>query len=305
MDTLIYYLLSLTRFRFTRWCIQLFEWLICGLYLFNQKFINKIQIFSNGTLYTLLRKQRTKILLKTLDLNHPLDRKVSHLSNSGFVKLFEMSEFDVKNTTHYFQQQKIYNSHVPLKRDVGTMSVQEFLSKPDCHYGSFDIPTSLRSYAIQALCTKPEIWQVARKYLNSDQVHLYSINTMLTKQSENKNYVVYPHRDYDSASSVCFFIYWTPTSETNGATKFLPGSHLDSNPPDIDLFYQHLEGPAGTVYAADVWGIHAGNDAVTSPRLTTWLRFSATTTRSYYLDKNYIFRDDLKEVNKRMGYENN
>jgi len=305
MDTFIYSLIKISRWPGIRHFFKIIEWFICWIYLAGHKFINTIQIFSDGRFYTLYRSKRNKILLKTLDLNHTLDRQVSHLSSSGFVKLFEMGEFDVTNTTDYFQKQKIYNSHVPFKRDVGTMSVQEFLSKPDCHYGSFDIPTSLRCYAINKLCSHPVIWQIARKYLNSDKVHLYSINTMFTKQSKNKNYVVYPHRDYDSASSLCFFIYWTETSKDNGATKFLPGSHLDSNPPDIDVFYHHLEGAAGTVYAADVWGIHAGNDALTSPRLTTWLRFSATTTRSYYLDKNYIFRDDLKELNKKMGYENN
>ena len=49
---------------------------------------------------------------------------------------------------------------------------------------------------------------------------------MLSKYSENKNYVINFHQDFDSASSLTFFVYWTDVTKFNGATRLMLGSHL-------------------------------------------------------------------------------
>ena len=49
---------------------------------------------------------------------------------------------------------------------------------------------------------------------------------MLTKLSENINYVDYIHQDLESASCLAFIVFWTDVSKLNGATKIFPGSHL-------------------------------------------------------------------------------
>jgi len=102
---------------------------------------------------------------------------------------------------------------------------------------------------------------------------------------------------------VTFFIYWTNTSKLNGATRILPGSHLllyDKmlasyvNEPLLD----HLEDKAGSVFAIDTWALHAGNPNITSPRLVTWIRFSSMPAQTYYVSRNYLFKDKLNEINQ-------
>ena len=58
-----------------------------------------------------------------------------------------------------------------------------------------------------------QIWKIAKKYLNTEEVNIFSINTMLTKNSKIKNYVVNMHADFDSANMVAFFVYWTDVSK--------------------------------------------------------------------------------------------
>ena len=60
----------------------------------------------------------------------------------------------------------------------------------------------------------------------------------------------------------------------------------------------YLEDKGGSIYALDTWALHAGNSNLTSPRLITWIRFCSMPAASYYLDRNYLFKDDLKELNQ-------
>ena len=49
---------------------------------------------------------------------------------------------------------------------------------------------------------------------------------MLSKYSENKNYVINFHQDFDLASSLTFFVYWIDVTKFNEATRLMPESHL-------------------------------------------------------------------------------
>ena len=137
---------------------------------------------------------------------------------------------EVKNSVEYFYKQKIYTSHVPKDPTYQNklISVDEFLNKEDPTYNiaSFDINTSLNSDVVKKICSMEKIWKIARKYLNTEEINIFSINTMLTKNSKIKNYVENMHVDFDSANMVSFFIYWTDVSKKDGATRILPGSHL-------------------------------------------------------------------------------
>ena len=128
---------------------------------------------------------------------------------------------------------------------------------------------------------------------------------MLTKLSENINYVDYIHQDLESASSLTFIVYWTDVSEVNGATRVLPGSHLFLHDRRLGGYVsepltKYLEGKGGSVFALDTWALHAGNPNITSPRLVTWIRFSSMPSRSYYVDKNYLFKNNLNEINHKF-----
>ena len=263
------------------------------------------QLFSEGKLYTFHRRRLYDSIVNTLDLNSKIDSKVYSIATKSYVKLFDLNSAEVKRTIEYFYKQKIYNSHIPINESFPNklITIEDFLNTDDYNYGSFDIETSLNSEVIRKICFTESIWQIAKKYLNSNNVKIYSVNTMLTKQSKKKNYVVSMHKDYDSAGSLVFFVYWTDVSKINGATKILTGDHLFL--PDKrgtgyigEPLVDYLEGKGGSVFALDAWASHAGNPNITSPRLVSWIRFSSMPAKGYYLDNNYLFKNKLEEVNR-------
>ena len=273
----------------------------------NDNLFGFFQIFSQGKLYTLRRRQLYAILINNLDKNSEKDKKIYSLINKSYVKLFDINQTDVESTVEYFYNQKIYNSHVPINEDFPNklIKVEEFLNTKEYHYGSFDIKTSLKSVVVKKICLMQPIWEYAKKCLNSNNVEIYSINTMLSKKSEQKNYVVNIHRDNDCASSLTFFVYWTDVSKLNGATKIIPGTHLFLPDRNVNNYIgepliEYIEGSRGSVFAIDTWALHAGNVNLTTPRLVTWIRFSSMPVKTYYLDNNYLFREDLNEINQQF-----
>ena len=125
---------------------------------------------------------------------------------------------------------------------------------------------------------------------------------MLSKKSKQEYYVNNLHVDFDSANMLTFFIYWTDASKLDGATRILPGSHLLLYDRMLasyvnESLLEYLEGKAGSVFGIDTCALHAGNPNISSPRLVTWIRFSSMPAQTYYLSRNYLFKDKLNEIN--------
>ena len=147
---------------------------------------------------------------------------------------------------------------------------------------------------------------MARKYLNSNEVKIYTINTMLSKKSTTKYYVTNFHVDFDCANMVTFFVYWTDTSKLNGSTRIFPGSHLFFYDRMLASYIsepliEYMGGKAGSVFAWDPWALHSGNPNLFSPRLVTIIRFSSMPTSHYYLAHGYLFKDKLNEINQALS----
>ena len=317
-DVIIEKSLRFCQIKIIKFFLQIFEVIIFWYYSkqfkkrkkINSKFFTYCQFIYGNKISALYRRRKHEILVEKLDLNSEIDSKVYELTNKSYVKLFDLSSQEVKNSVEYFYKQKIYTSHVPKDSTYQNklISVDEFLNKEDPTYNiaSFDINTSLNSDVVKKLCSTEQIWKIARKYLNTEEINIFSINTMLTKNSKIKNYVQNMHVDFDSANTVVFFIYWTDVSKKDGATKILPGSHLylhDRNLPSYidESLTKYLEDRGGAVFAIDTWAMHAGNPNISLPRLVTWIRFSSMPAKTYYLDKNYLYKNDLREINKKFN----
>ena len=271
----------------------------------NGKFFSYLQLFFGSKILALYRRKRHEILSKTLNLNSKIDNKIYELTNKSYVKLFNIDPTEVKHTVEYFYKQKINTSHIPNDDAFPSklISVQEFLNTEEYSYGSFDVQTSLNSSVVKKLCSTELIWNIAKKYLGTNKVKIYSINTMLSKKSKKEYYVNNLHVDFDCANMVTFFIYWTNTSKLDGATRILPGSHLLLHDRMLASYVnepllEHLEDKAGSVFAIDTWALHAGNPNITSPRLVTWIRFSSMPAQTYYMSRNYLFKDQLNKINE-------
>lgn len=72
----------------------------------------------------------------------------------------------------------------------------------------------------------------------------------------------------------------------------MPGSHL--NHVGTDGIY--LEGNAGSVFAVDTYGLHAGNKLIESNRLVTWIRYGRIPNVAYICDKTYLFSKELQSA---------
>ena len=307
LDSLIRRTIKISQVRIFKFFFQVIEIFVFSYYNrrfkkrknINTKFFTFFQLYCGAKVSSLYRRRKYEILSEKLDLNLELDKQVNEINNQSYVKLFELSSEEVKKTVEYFYKQKINTSHVPTNASFSNklIGTDEFLNTSDTNYnyGSFDIKTSLNSSVVNKVCSNEHIWKFAKKYLNNDDIKIYSINTMLTKKSEKKNYVVNLHVDFDSANMMTFFIYWTDVTKNNGATRILPGSHLFLHDRKLASYVnepltKHLEDKAGSLYAVDTWALHAGNPNITSPRLVTWIRFSSMPASTYYLDRNYLFK---------------
>ena len=309
-DKFVELLLRITQKKIIKFFFQILESILFLYYKrkfkkkISSKFFVYFQLFCNTKISALYRRRKHEILSEKLDSTAEIDKKVSEISNKSYVKLFNLETSEVKSTIDYFYKQKIYTSHVPkdLAHKNELISVDEFLKTNSLNYGSFDIGTSLNSAAINKVCSKNEIWEVARKYLNTNNVKIYSINTMLTKKSPKKNHVVNLHVDFDSASMLTFFIYWTDVEKNNGATRVLPGSHLYLHDRKLagyiyEPLTKYLDDKSGSVFALDTWALHSGNPNIIKPRLVTWIRFSSMPAQTYYLNRNYLYKKDLNKIN--------
>lgn len=183
----------------------------------------------------------------------------------------------------YFLGQQAYDSQVPLQSSMRPQRVGE-LEKAGCSYVSFAPDVSMQHWLVHDIARSSRLKALADDYLGFSS-SLYSVNTMLTFPSNGHAHgVTEIHRDYDDLLSLTCFVYWTDTTRDNGATFYVPGSHLGRGGEGV-----YLEGKAGSVFLVDTYGLHAGNKRVQTPRLATWLRFGETPNLAYVCDKNYLF----------------
>jgi hypothetical protein len=197
------------------------------------------------------------------------------LASTGYVSLGSLlSRPQAEAAVSYFRQQNGYASQTPLQSD-GVLRPLELDSLQDDksdRYFCFSSRTSLACPQVAALVDHPVLREVAAAYLGFTPL-LYSVNTLATANGSAEHYVMRMHRDYDAFASITFFVCWTDVAADNGATVYIPNSHLRSGVDEAQP--QYLSGEAGQVYGVDTFGLHSGNRNVKGLRLATWIRFGS------------------------------
>ena len=194
---------------------------------------------------------------------------------TGYTSLGNLiSRNDAEAAVRHFRQQPGYASQTPLQSDGVLRPFDEFINQERAveRYFCYSAKTSLACPQVQAVVNNGLLREVAAAYLGFTPT-LFSVNTIATIKGSADHYVMRMHRDYDAFASVTFFIYWTDVAADNGATLYIPRSHLSSNVPEDRAF---LIGQAGQIFALDTFGLHAGNKDVADFRLATWCRFGST-----------------------------
>lgn len=199
-------------------------------------------------------------------------------------EITEVKEYFLSSVAAYDSQVPIWSSLIPQR-------VSDLCQLDSVSYISFPIDYSLGNHSVRRIASSSALRDISESYLGF-KGNLYGVNTMLTKQCEIPHGVTRLHRDYDDFLSITFFIYWTDTTKDNGATYFVPGSHLDH----VGTEGIYLEGKAGSVFAVDTYGLHAGNKSIQSERLVTWIRYGRIPNVAYVCDKTYLFSRELESA---------
>lgn len=209
-------------------------------------------------------------------------RKIRDQGFADVSNLVNLTASEIQSVNEYFSVQKGYDSQVPIQSSLVSESLDQLLER-GVNYISFPIDVSLNNEVIERVANSETLRSVSDSYLGF-RSRIYGVNTMLTVPSVQVHEVTNIHRDYDDIVFLVCFIYWTETSRSNGATYFVPGSHLGRPKEGV-----YLEGRAGSVFFVDSYGLHAGNKQIQTSRLATWIRFGSIPNLAYVCDKNYLF----------------
>lgn len=256
-------------------------------------FLSKKTRFCENTLNELqtkrlqLRKNTEKIyfyknqILKDIKKN---DVILKNLTKDGYVNISSFFDIDCEKFTEETKNLKYFNSQVPLQSNLIEKSLNN-----ESNYFSLRPDIKKINFFFEEFLNNASLKNIIENYLGSKS-YLYSINTMLSRPSENKHSVTNLHRDYDDMHFLVLFIYWTDTKKDDGSTFFIPGSHLANNKNLNDGIF--LEGNKGSVFLIDTYGWHSGNKLLKKDRLVSWLRFSTNQLNTAsYDNKEYLFFD--------------
>ena len=212
----------------------------------------------------------------------------AELARTGFVSLGSVITRDkAAAAVSYFRGQRGYASQTPMQSDgvLRPFDVDAPGQGLSERYFCFSCNTSLGCPQIAEVIDNPLIRQVAAAYLGFTPV-LFGVNTIATVKGTGDHYVMRMHRDYDAFAAVTFFIYWTDVAADNGATLYLPGTHVSSAAASAERAY--LTGGAGQIFGLDTFGLHAGNRSVEGFRLATWFRFGSGPNLATIQDPNLV-----------------
>lgn len=236
--------------------------------------INKLKFFGKGYIRYINLQTRKNIFYKIRNAsNLSRDSKYTNqILKNGFVSLGKMflkkeaEEFikDIKNK-HFF------NSQVPSQSSKIISGDKIFSGDSEENFFCLHPELSLKSKQLKKIFNNNFLKKIADEYCGYS-TSLYSVNTFFSRPTKKKilHYVQRVHRDYDNISNLTFFVCWTKTSKSDGATLYYKMSHL-KNLKNYKIV--PLSGKVGEVFAVDTYGLHCGNLKIKNIRIASWIRY--------------------------------
>jgi hypothetical protein len=216
-----------------------------------------------------------------------------------------------------------YAQHVAAYSDGIARTVEE--TKRLSPYASYKLGDALEIPELFQIADHPQILGLIDDYLGCQptiySVHLFWTFANLPEPAHTHKW----HRDIDDFRFLSLFIYLTDVGPRGGPFQFVKRTHslglteaalaqanaqraqagqepvaaLDLFPPVVssgeennipvaDLFASDIanfEGPAGTAFLADTYGLHRGTVPFDQDRLVCWIRFGLIRNVSYFRDK--------------------
>ncbi len=249
------------------------------VFFFQHKiFLSTIRFFDIESL-----KEISKILpaYNELNIDLPYDCTINKLNGNNILdslkkyghaslgKIF--TDDECNNLINYLENKLCFNGQTPMQSEGNqiTFSYKDIKNnlKKNAYY-SFG-PDIVYDYApLNQFISNKNLNNIIDNYLNFKNT-IYSSVTWFNPQAEEEHYVYSNHRDNDDFKFLGMIIYWTNVDINSGATCIVEKSHIKNNQTTI----KNLEGPAGTVYLADLSSLHSGTSIKSRERFTTFLRF--------------------------------
>ena len=185
MESILEKIIIFSRSKVGKLLFNIIENLLCKTLFFNKNnlynnIINYFQLFSNGKIFSNFRKKKY-LFLDRLNNNNSINSKIVNEININSYSLLGKSNLDIINEGREFflNQDYIYNSHIPLDKNQSRSKVklEDFYSKEESSYGSFDIKTSVNCSALLNISKTFNFKNIADHYLMSKKSYVYSIKS--------------------------------------------------------------------------------------------------------------------------------
>lgn len=223
------------------------------------------------------------------------------IQQNGFARLGQLITTEAADEVmRYFAQLPCYNSHVIAATHDGVSRIvgQGAEAFP---FGCYPMPDIVAAPHVLEIATGDEVLDIVEGYLGARPM-LFSLNAYWSFAGR------FPpvrggqrfHRDLSHPRFCVLFIYLTETTRDSGAHEYINGTHsfdrMTAHPGlsaaeifdlsqdgynNSELYAEHLadvtetiEGPAGTAFIADAFGLHRGLPPTKGHRLMAWARYS-------------------------------
>ena len=192
---------------------------------------------------------------------------IDELNKKGYSYLGKIfSNEECEEFKHSLKGKYFFNSQQPLQSDGKKYLYNADIKEHDFSYACF-LPSDFINFnSLQIFLDKNK--KLFREYLRFEP-QIYSSLTWINSQSKEDHYVHKLHRDYDDYKFLTIIVNWTRSSKENGATRYLEGTHKSNINHGNEVYF---DGDEGSVYIANLYGLHSGTPVKGNNRISTWIR---------------------------------
>ena len=213
-------------------------------------------------------------------------KRESELDRNGLVVVGKkLTIAQVSDIHQYLRDKSVKKTHYAEQEPWGqSLSVEE-IRRTGSHYASYPRPVVLECPHLLALCNDSAILDSVRSFLGVTPV-LDSINLFWTFASPEAGAVSVFHRDQNGFDSVSMYTFLTDVDNESGPHQYVSGSadyekckgivsQSSYSDLEVDQFFlppwssalvpsvfrghiTTIDGPAGTVFLTDAYGLHRG-----------------------------------------------
>lgn len=278
-----------------------------------QHFAKLVTEWNNPTIRTMsapAREMVAALLAEAVNKDHPLPKPspasqqiADTMSSDGYALLGQVIDAQkAAETFRYFENRPCLNTHVSQASYGDSIRRHPAEAAKDFNFGCYKTDEILAAPHVLEAVTSPLVLESVAAFLGARPM-LFSLNTYWTFPRESSpSYGQVFHRDMSHPKFCVLFLYLTDTDEQSGAHQYIRHTQhptalaphveqvadyfdLANDGAGFDSLYETnlaplidtINGPAGSAFLSNAYGLHRGLNPVSKPRLMVWARYSVFT----------------------------